>query len=168
MRISSDNVPPVISATESASNDGFTNLVLSRKRHEKILIDDGNIAVTVVEIKGDKVRLAINAPTEQALFPINGQGWIINEQATPTEDRPEVWNIQRLNAVGPLIKVSIVSIRGNRVRISVSTLPQINIQREEVAATPSDLEGGLVRALKTSETVGIFAPDPSAIIRYTP
>ena len=38
-------------------------LVLSRKRDEKIHIGD-NIVITVVEIKGDKVRLGIEAPKE--------------------------------------------------------------------------------------------------------
>lgn len=38
-------------------------LVLSRKKNESIVID-GRIVVTVVEIKGDKVRLGIAAPAE--------------------------------------------------------------------------------------------------------
>ena len=38
-------------------------LVLSRKRNEKVLIGD-NIAVVVVEIRGDKVRLGFAAPPE--------------------------------------------------------------------------------------------------------
>lgn len=38
-------------------------LVLSRQRDESIMIGD-NIVITVVEIRGDKVRLGINAPTE--------------------------------------------------------------------------------------------------------
>jgi carbon storage regulator len=38
-------------------------LVLSRKKNESIVIDD-NIVVTVVEIRGDKVRLGIQAPKE--------------------------------------------------------------------------------------------------------
>jgi carbon storage regulator len=38
-------------------------LVLSRKKNESIVID-GNIVITVVEIRGDKVRLGINAPKE--------------------------------------------------------------------------------------------------------
>lgn len=38
-------------------------LVLSRHRDESIMIGD-NIVVTVVDIRGDKVRLGINAPTE--------------------------------------------------------------------------------------------------------
>lgn len=36
-------------------------LVLSRKKNEKVVIDN-DITVTVVEIRGDKVRLGIVAP----------------------------------------------------------------------------------------------------------
>lgn len=36
-------------------------LVLSRKRDESIVIGDG-IVVTIVDIRGDKVRLGIQAP----------------------------------------------------------------------------------------------------------
>ena len=38
-------------------------LVLSRTEGERIIIAD-NIVVTVVSIRGDKVRLGIEAPTE--------------------------------------------------------------------------------------------------------
>ena len=38
-------------------------LVLSRKKNESIIIDD-HITITVVEIRGDKVRLGIEAPKE--------------------------------------------------------------------------------------------------------
>jgi carbon storage regulator len=38
-------------------------LVLSRKKNESIIIND-NITVTVIEIRGDKVRLGIEAPKE--------------------------------------------------------------------------------------------------------
>lgn len=54
-------------------------LVLSRKKDESIVIDD-KIVATVVEIRGDKVRLGIQAPTE---IPVH---------------RQEVWDaIQREN-----------------------------------------------------------------------
>ncbi len=38
-------------------------LVLSRKKDEKIVIGD-NISIMVVEIRGDKVRLGIEAPRD--------------------------------------------------------------------------------------------------------
>lgn len=38
-------------------------LVLSRKRDEKIVIGD-RIVITVVEVRGDKVRLGIEAPND--------------------------------------------------------------------------------------------------------
>jgi carbon storage regulator len=44
-------------------------LVLSRHRDESIIIGD-NIVVTIVDIRGDKVRLGIDAPTE---IPVHRQ-----------------------------------------------------------------------------------------------
>jgi len=44
-------------------------LVLSRQRDESIFIGD-NIKITVVDIRGDKVRLGIEAPTE---IPVHRQ-----------------------------------------------------------------------------------------------
>ena len=41
-------------------------LVLSRKKNESIVVDD-SIVITVVEIRGDKVRLGIEAPREVAI-----------------------------------------------------------------------------------------------------
>jgi carbon storage regulator len=38
-------------------------LVLSRKKNESIIIND-NIVVTIVDIKGNKVRLGFEAPKE--------------------------------------------------------------------------------------------------------
>jgi carbon storage regulator len=44
-------------------------LVLSRHRDESIIIGD-NIVVTIVDVRGDKVRLGIEAPTE---IPVHRQ-----------------------------------------------------------------------------------------------
>lgn len=43
--------------------EGTPMLVLSRKKNESIIIND-HITVTVVEIRGDKVRLGIDAPKD--------------------------------------------------------------------------------------------------------
>jgi carbon storage regulator len=57
-------------------------LVLSRKRDERIVIGD-NIVITVVDVRGDKVRLGIEAPSE---VPVH---------------RQEVLEAMRRNAVEP-------------------------------------------------------------------
>ena len=44
-------------------------LVLSRKRDERIVIG-GNIVITVIEVRGDKVRLGIQAPGD---IPVHRQ-----------------------------------------------------------------------------------------------
>jgi carbon storage regulator len=44
-------------------------LVLSRHRDESIIIGD-NIVITIVDIRGDKVRLGINAPKD---IPVHRQ-----------------------------------------------------------------------------------------------
>jgi carbon storage regulator len=65
-------------------------LVLSRKSNESIIINN-NITVTVVEIRGDKVRLGIVAPKEipvhrQEVFDLihsrNGNGGDVASPAT--------------------------------------------------------------------------------------
>ena len=38
-------------------------LVLSRQKDESIMIGD-NVEITIVDVRGDKVRLGINAPRE--------------------------------------------------------------------------------------------------------
>jgi len=42
---------------------GIAVLVLSRKRNEQIVIDD-RIVVTVLQIRGDRVRVGIEAPKD--------------------------------------------------------------------------------------------------------
>ena len=41
-------------------------LVLSRKKNESIVVND-NVTIVVVDIRGDKVRLGIEAPKEIAV-----------------------------------------------------------------------------------------------------
>lgn len=39
-------------------------LVLSRKKDEEIVIGDGLIRIVVIEVRGDKVRIGIEAPKD--------------------------------------------------------------------------------------------------------
>ena len=55
-------------------------LVLSRKRTESIVIDE-HIVVTVVEVRGDKVRLGIEAPREVPIHRSEVHEAIAIEQA---------------------------------------------------------------------------------------
>jgi len=41
-------------------------LVLSRQKNESIMIDD-DVEITIVDVRGDKVRLGINAPKNIAV-----------------------------------------------------------------------------------------------------
>ncbi len=41
-------------------------LVLSRKKNESIVINE-NIVITIIEIRGDKVRLGIQAPRDVSI-----------------------------------------------------------------------------------------------------
>lgn len=49
-------------------------LVMSRKRDETIVVN-GNIVVTVVEIRGDKVRLGIESPSDMPVH--RGEVWAV-------------------------------------------------------------------------------------------
>jgi len=68
-----------------------TMLVLSRKKNESIVIND-DITIVVVDIRGDKVRLGVEAPKE---IPVHrrevfeairrSQAEAANKTATPTD-----------------------------------------------------------------------------------
>jgi carbon storage regulator len=55
-----------IGFTTEQSTGGAIMLVLSRHRDESIMIGD-SIVVTVIDIRGDKVRLGIQAPSDVAV-----------------------------------------------------------------------------------------------------
>lgn len=63
-------------------------LVLSRQRDETIMIGD-DIEVTVVDIRGDKVRLGINAPKEVAVHRKEVYEQIKKENREAAQVRPE-------------------------------------------------------------------------------
>lgn len=57
-------------------------LVLSRKRDEKIVVGE-NIVITVVEIRGDKVRLGIEAPAHVPVHRSEVYQAIVRHAAEP-------------------------------------------------------------------------------------
>jgi len=60
-------------------------LVLSRQRDESIIIGD-NIVITIVDIRGDKVRLGIQAPTDISVHRQEIYDAIKNENAENTDN----------------------------------------------------------------------------------
>ena len=88
-------------------------LVLSRKENETILID-GGIKVTVVAIKGNKIRLGVEAPREVGV-------WREELVAVPVEDgidggvipqRRTVWSTGK-KLWGPMCYPPLSSSNGN-------------------------------------------------------
>jgi carbon storage regulator len=64
-------------------------LVLSRKKNESIVIDE-NIVITVVEVRGDKVRLGIQAPKEVPIHRSEIHAAIRNERAAAEQNPSNV------------------------------------------------------------------------------
>jgi len=63
-------------------------LVLSRKKDEKIIIGD-KITIMVIEIRGDKVRLGIDAPKEVSVHREEVYNAICREQIARREEAAE-------------------------------------------------------------------------------
>lgn len=65
-------------------------LVLSRHRGESIIIGDDGIVITVVEIRGDKVRLGIVAPKEVPVHRLEVYDKIQKEREDPaSKEKPD-------------------------------------------------------------------------------
>ncbi|MEX2317332.1 MAG: carbon storage regulator CsrA [Pirellulales bacterium] len=63
-------------------------LVLSRQRDESIIIGD-NIVVTIVDVRGDKVRLGIEAPREVSVHRREVYEAIQRENQQAAKIRPD-------------------------------------------------------------------------------
>jgi carbon storage regulator len=63
-------------------------LVLSRKKSEAIRISD-DITITVVEIRGDKVRLGVECPREISVHREEVYQAIVSNSNPPQADQPK-------------------------------------------------------------------------------
>lgn len=63
-------------------------LVLSRKRNESVVIND-QIVVTVIEVRGDKVRLGIQLPRDVSIHRSEVMAVIQREQAVGAAESDE-------------------------------------------------------------------------------
>lgn len=68
---------------------GNNMLVLSRKKNESIVIND-EIVITVVEVRGDKVRLGIQAPRDVPVHRSEVHAAIHNELPELPADSSEI------------------------------------------------------------------------------
>src|SRR5262245_10257405 len=73
-------------------------LVLSRQRDETIMIGD-DIEITVVDIRGDKVRLGINAPREISVHRKEVYEAIRRENRAAAQVKPE--DLSGIGKLGP-------------------------------------------------------------------
>ena len=62
-------------------------LVLSRQRDQSIIIND-NVVVTIVDIRGDKVRLGIEAPSEIPVHRREVHEAILREKTSAGRSEP--------------------------------------------------------------------------------
>jgi carbon storage regulator len=80
------------------TQEGANMLVLSRQRDETIMIGD-DIEVTVVDIRGDKVRLGINAPKEISVHRKEVYDAIRRENRAAAQVKPE--DLSGLGKISP-------------------------------------------------------------------
>jgi carbon storage regulator len=95
-------------------------LVLSRQRDETIMIGD-DIEITVVDVRGDKVRLGINAPSKIAVHRKEVYESIRREN----EAAATLGNADDLASLGGLPKAApSISPGPGRLRVSRTETPQ--------------------------------------------
>jgi len=85
-------------STQAPTQEGANMLVLSRQRDETIMIGD-DIEVTVVDIRGDKVRLGINAPKEVTVHRKEVYEAIRRENRAAAQVKPE--DLSGLGKISP-------------------------------------------------------------------
>lgn len=143
-------------------------LVMTRKRDESILVDR-NIEITVVEIRGDKVRLGVNAPKEvpvhrrEVFETIHGIGDVAASppQAAATSHVPEFEEGALVALAAP--ELALLDRFRDAIRAQTGAAPRreqtlqailsaVNEGRETIGRpfTLEDLQRSIAAALKGS------------------
>ena len=118
-------------------------LVLTRYVGEKIYMGE-EVVITVAGIRGDRVRILTEAPPEVSIHREEVyetiQRGILRRQSTtsPTIAPKEVTRLVLTRCkddsifIGNNIRITIVDIRGDRVRIGIDAPQSVAVDREEV------------------------------------
>lgn len=120
-------------------------LVLSRKESEDIIINN-NIAVTIIEMRGNKARIGIKAPKNIPIYRAeiddNEKRRVrqkANQAGSSTVDINKAGGYltitrekdQRIE-IGDNISIMVVEIRGDKVRLGIEAPKEVPVHRKEV------------------------------------
>jgi carbon storage regulator len=131
-------------------------LVLSRQRDETIMIGD-DIEITVVDVRGDKVRLGITAPTRIAVHRKEVYDAIRAENQRAAQIGNGDLSAVRAALASPMRPR--VARCGSTQRSLSSNLPEANPGRGDVASSEARVRAGAIASLKS--------PVPSPLSTHT-
>lgn len=121
------------SASKLNGHEMGAMLVLSRKLHQKIVIDD-RIEITVNRIRGNNVKLYVYAPGERiGRGEYSGQA---NPQAEPAGFGRGGLVLTRKPGqtilIGDNISIKVLNVKGDNVRLGIDAPPEIPVHRSEI------------------------------------
>ncbi len=110
-------------------------LVLSRKRDEKIVIGAGQIVLTIIEVRRDKVRIGIWAPQFGVVrSEVLEDG--MRPGPPPPSDGTGLLVLSRKKdekiLIGDNVDIMVVDIQGDKVRLGIEAPRDVTVHREEV------------------------------------
>jgi carbon storage regulator len=109
-------------------------LVISRKKDESIIIDD-NIVITVADIQGKSASIGIQAPLELPVFRkelCDQPHW---RDTVPKRIAEKVFIARERDeaiVIGEHIIVTIIDIRGDKMRLGIQAPREARVHRQEV------------------------------------
>lgn len=91
-------------------------LVLSRKKGESVVVN-GNITIVVVDVRGDKARIGIEAPADVAVY----RSEILTKNAEGSASEPDAEKTSRGNAAETPRRAKAKNVRGARKKSGESS-----------------------------------------------